>query len=144
MANPDAARWRRMNEPVIRRFRASGGIDSGRQFPVILLTTTGRQTGKPHITPLNFTLDGDRIIVIASSGGAAAHPDWYLNLVADPEVTIEHGPDTFRARAVTVDEPERTRLYDLQASAMPFFNGYRTRVTTRQIPVVAFERTDPA
>lgn len=129
-----------MNRSVIAQFRASGGRDPGRKNPVILLTTTGRRSGQPRITPLNFSLDGDRIIVIASAGGAASHPGWYLNLLAKPEVTIEHAGETFRARASTVAEPERTRLYDQQGTEMPFFNGYRRRVTTREIPVVAFER----
>jgi deazaflavin-dependent oxidoreductase (nitroreductase family) len=132
--------WRRMNEPVIKTFRASGGTSSGRQHPVILLTTTGRRTGRPLVTPLNFSRDGDRIVVIASAGGSARHPDWYLNLVANPTVTIEDNGETFQARAETTDEPERTRLYDAQAALMPFFNGYRKRVTSREIPVVAFTR----
>ena len=132
--------WHRMNEPVIAAFRANGGQVPGRQWPVILVTTTGRKSGRPFITPLNFSVDGDRLVVIASKGGSSAHPDWYLNLVANPEVTIEHGAETFRARARTAGEPERTRLFDQQAAQMPFFDDYRRRVTAREIPVVVFER----
>jgi deazaflavin-dependent oxidoreductase (nitroreductase family) len=132
--------WRRTNEPVIRTFRASGGKDSGRRHPVILLTTTGRKSGRPLVTPLNFSRDGDRIVVIASAGGAERHPDWYLNLAANPRVTLEDGGETFEADAQTVAEPERTRLYDDQVAVMPFFDGYRRKVTTREIPVVAFTR----
>lgn len=131
--------WRRMNEPVIREFRARGGATS-RRWPVMLLTTRGRKSGRPHVTPLNFSRDGDRLVVIASKGGSAAHPDWYLNLLADPVVTVEHAGETFRARARSVDEPERTRLYDAQAAVMSFFDGYRQRVRSRVIPVVVFER----
>src|SRR5262249_29361056 len=99
-------------------------------------------TGRPLVTPLNFSEDGERLVVIASAGGAAQHPAWYHNLVAHPEVTIERGSETFRARARTAVEPERTRLDDAQARLMPFFNGYRRSVTSREIPVVVFERLD--
>ena len=77
---------------------------------MLLLTTTGANTGQPRVTPLNFSVDGDRLVVIASAGGAARHPAWYLNLVADPNVTIELGAERFAARATTAEEPERTRL----------------------------------
>jgi deazaflavin-dependent oxidoreductase (nitroreductase family) len=127
-----------MNEPVIAEFRANGGRVS-RKYPVLLLTTTGAKSGKPRVTPLNFSVDGDRLVVIASAGGSSRHPAWYRNLVADPEVTIELGAETFRARASTAEEPERTRLYDHQAARMSFFAGYRSRVKARQIPVVVFE-----
>jgi deazaflavin-dependent oxidoreductase (nitroreductase family) len=138
----DDGQWQRMNEPVIRAFRASGGSVPGRKHPVMLLTTTGARSGRPHVTPLNFSRDGDRLVVIASKGGAAAHPDWFHNLLANPLVTIEHGGETFRARATVADEPERTRLFDAQARLMPFFDGYRRSVKSRQIPVVVFERVD--
>ncbi len=142
MTTNNAARWRRMNEPVIAEFRASGGRLKSRKHQVILLTTTGHVTGEARVTPLNFTTDGDRLAVIASSGGSPTHPAWYRNLVACPEVTIEHGSQTFRARARTAPEPERTRLFDQQATQMPFFNGYRRQVKARQIPVVVFERIE--
>ena len=138
MSPRTTAEWHQMNEPVIAEFRARGGQVS-RRWPVLLLTTTGAKTGKQRFTPLNFTVDGDRLVVIASAGGAARHPAWYLNLVAHPEVTIELGSETFQAHAATVEEPERTRLYDQQAAVMSFFGGYRRRVTTRQIPVVVFK-----
>ena len=138
MSPRTTAEWHQMNEPVIAEFRARGGQVS-RRWPVLLLTTTGAKTGKQRVTPLNFSIDGDRIVVVASKGGAPAHPSWYRNLMANPDVTIELGAETFPARATTVDEPERTRLYDRHAAQMTFFDGYRKRVTTRQIPVVAFE-----
>jgi deazaflavin-dependent oxidoreductase (nitroreductase family) len=131
-----------MNEPVIAAFRSNGGRVKGRKHPVILLTTIGARTGLPRVTPLNFSIDGGRLVVIASSGGAARHPDWYRNLVANPVVTIEHGEETFSAKASTATEPERTRLFDEQAALMPFFDGYRKRVKARVIPVVVFDRID--
>ena len=80
------------------------------------------------------------MVVIASKGGSATHPAWYHNLAANPLVTIEVGTETFRARASTAVEPERTRLFDQQVALMPFFDGYRKVVTAREIPVVVFDR----
>ena len=95
---------------------------------------------KLRLTPLNFSADGEHLVVIASKGGSATHPAWYLNLLANPVVTIELGTETFRARATAAAEPERTRLYDQQVALMPFFDGYRRAVNEREIPVVVFER----
>ena len=136
----DVDRWKKMNDPVIEAFRANGGEVPGRQWPVLLLTTIGAKSGLPRVNPLNYSVDGDRLVVIASKGGSPTHPDWYRNLVANPEVTIEIGNEKFRARATTAEEPERTRLFDQQAAIMPFFDGYRKKVEARQIPVVVFER----
>lgn len=132
--------WQAMNRSVIAEFRANGGTVKRRKNPLILLTTTGAKSGRQHVTPLNFSRDGGRVVVIASKGGSATHPDWYRNIVANPEVQIEDGADTYRARATTADEPERTRLYDQQAEEMTFFDSYRKRVKAREIPVVIFAR----
>lgn len=126
-----------MNEPVIREFRANSGVVRSYRWPVILLTTTGAKSGRAHPTPLNYSQDGEKLVVIASKGGSAGHPDWYLNI---PHVTVEHGGETFSAIARVAKEPERTRLYDRQAAQMAFFDGYRRRVKARQIPVVVLER----
>jgi deazaflavin-dependent oxidoreductase (nitroreductase family) len=134
-----ARRWRAQNDELIAKYRASGG-KLERKNPVLLLTTVGARTKRSLTTPLNFSRDGDRLVVIASAGGASRHPAWYHNLVANPEVEVEHDGETFRARATTAQEPERTRLYDRQAAAMPFFDAYRRRVKARQIPVVVLER----
>lgn len=132
--------WQAMNRSVIADFRANAGAVKRRKHPLILLTTTGAKSGRQHVTPLNFSRDGVRVVVIASKGGSATHPDWYRNIVANPEVQIEDGADTYRARAATAKEPERTRLYDQQAKEMSFFDSYRKRVKAREIPVVIFER----
>ena len=137
------AEWRAIDDKVIAQFRAKRGA-TGRANPVILVTTIGRKSGRPLVTPLNFSEDGDRLVVIASAGGSETHPAWYLNLQANPDVTIEHGEEAFRARAHTAAEPERTRLFDVQARLMPFFGTYRRQVKTREIPVVVFERTRDA
>lgn len=139
-----AADWAAMNDPVVAEFRASGGRVKGRG-PMLLLTTIGAKSGEPRLTPLNCSRDGDRLVVIGSKGGSPTHPAWYLNIVANPVVTIEVGRDdgtldTYRARARTAQEPERTRLFDAQIAIMPFFEKYRQQVKDREIPVVVFER----
>jgi deazaflavin-dependent oxidoreductase (nitroreductase family) len=137
-----ASYWQRTNKGVIEEFGANKGVLKNRKWPVILLTTTGAKTGRKHVTPLNFSRDGDDLVVIASKGGSATHPEWYLNLVAHPEVEIEDGPEKFRAVATVAEEPRRTRLYDAQAELMTFFEGYRQKVKAREIPVVVFTRID--
>ena len=134
--------WQRQNDPVIAQYRATGGQVTGRYAgrPLLLLTTTGAKSGQPRVTPLNYSTDGERLIVIASKGGSPTHPDWYRNLVAHPEVTIEQGRETFQAHATTAEEPERSQLFAQQAAEMPFFAEYERIVTTRQIPVVIFTR----
>jgi deazaflavin-dependent oxidoreductase (nitroreductase family) len=134
-----AADWAVMNDPVVAEFRANGGKVKGRG-PLLLLTTTGATTGKPRLTPLNWSPDGDRYVVIGSKGGSQTHPAWFRNLVADPRVTLEVGEETFPALARIAQEPERTRLYDAQVRLMGFFEKYRQAVTDREIPVVVFER----
>ena len=108
--------------------------------PMLLLTTTGAKSGNPYTTPLVHTTDGDRIVIIASKGGAPSNPDWYYNLVANPEVTVELGTETFQAKASVVTGEERQRLYDAQAELMPNFKEYAEK-TTREIPVVVLTRS---
>ena len=132
--------WDAMNRPVIEKFRKTGGAESGRSSPVLLLTTKGAKTGREHVTPLNFSRDGDRYIVMASKGGSSTHPDWYRNLVADPVVTVEADAERFTAKANISEGAERQRLVKIHSSAMPFFGAYERRVKRRQIPVIALER----
>jgi len=142
MSTKTPTEWQQQNDPVIAQYRATGGQVTGRYAgrPLLLLTTTGAKSGQPRVTPLNYSTDGERLIVIASKGGSPTHPDWYRNLVAHPEVTIEQGSETFRAHATTAEEPERSRLFAQQAAEMPFFAEYERIVTARQIPVVIFTR----
>jgi deazaflavin-dependent oxidoreductase (nitroreductase family) len=123
------------NYQVIQTFRANNG-NVGR--PLLLLTTTGARTGKHRISPLAYTLDGNRYIVLASKAGADTHPDWYRNLVAHPDVTVEVGDRTLQARASVAEGEERERLFAAHTSAMPQFADYQER-TSRQIPVVILE-----
>ena len=131
--------WNAFNKDVIEQFRAHDGHVPGRKYPVILLTTTGAKSGLPRTTPLNYSLDGDRIVVIASKAASPTHPDWYHNLMANPEATIEIGAETFPVRARIAAGEEREHLFNAQAALMPFFAEYQQQ-TTRQIPVIVFER----
>jgi deazaflavin-dependent oxidoreductase (nitroreductase family) len=129
-----------MNRPIIETFRKTGRATSGKSSPVLLLTTKGARTGREHVTPLNFSRDGDRYIVMASKGGSSTHPDWYHNLVADPVVTVEADAERFTAKANISEGAERQRLLKIHSAAMPFFGAYERRVKRRQIPVIALER----
>src|SRR6266487_1565254 len=131
--------WNAFNKSVVEQFRANGGQVPGRKYPLILLTTTGAKSGLPRTTPLNYSTDDDRIIVIASKAASPTHPDWYYNLVANPEAMIEIGTEKFRVRAKVAEGEERERLFNAQAALMPFFAEYQQQ-TTRQIPVIIFER----
>src|SRR5207245_1942433 len=101
------------NRQLIEAFRAhrgkSGGPMEGR--PLLLLTTTGAKSGQLRTTPVMYIPDGDRLLVIASNAGAATHPDWYRNLMAHPEVTVEVGNETFKAIAIVTEGSERQRLW---------------------------------
>jgi len=129
------------NEQIIEEFRANEGKVGGpfAGAPMVLLTSTGAKSGRPHTTPLVYLQDGDRIYVCGSMGGAPKHPAWYHNLVANPDASVEVGTEKYPVRAVVTAGEERDRLFQQQASLMPAFGEYQKR-TTRTIPVVALER----
>ncbi|HLI51703.1 MAG TPA: nitroreductase family deazaflavin-dependent oxidoreductase [Thermomicrobiaceae bacterium] len=131
------------NQQIIEEFRANHGKLGGdwAGVPLLLLTSTGAKTGKPRTTPVDYTRDGDRLVIIASKGGAPTNPDWYHNLLANPVATVELGDETFKVRATPAQGEERERLFDQHAAQLPVFAGYRTK-TTRQIPVPILERVD--
>jgi deazaflavin-dependent oxidoreductase (nitroreductase family) len=129
------------NQNLVEEFRANNGKVNG-QFadrPLMVLTTTGAKSGLPRTIPLVYTKDGDRIVIIASKGGAPTNPDWYYNLVANPNATVELPGESFQVKAVIAQGAERDRLFGQQAAQMPGFADYQ-RNTTRQIPVVILER----
>ena len=101
------------NKQVIEEFRATGGKVSRLPTPVLLLTTTGRKSGKPYTTPVGYVTDADRFIVIASSATA----DWYLNVLAHPQVKVEVGNQSFTATA-TIVEGEQKASFLQQARTM--------------------------
>jgi deazaflavin-dependent oxidoreductase (nitroreductase family) len=131
-----------LNQTVISEFRANQGRVSGpmEAMPILLLTMTGAKTGRTLIRPLCYSRDGDRLVIIASYGGASHNPPWYHNLLANPVVTIEVGTEKFKARAAQASGAERQRLFDAQARLMPFFNDYQKK-TKRQIPVLTLTRS---
>jgi len=125
------------NKKIVAEFRANNGRVGGNfeGKTLLLLHTQGAKSGQERINPLACVKDGDRCVVIASKGGAPTHPDWYYNVIANPQVTVEVGTEIFQAEAIVAEEPERTRLYDKMVEVMPGFEGYR-RNTTREIPVI--------
>ena len=130
------------NRDLVSQFRANGGEIKEGMFkgaPILLLTTQGAKSGTTYTTPLVYTRDGDRLVIIASKGGAPTHPGWYHNLVANPGVTVEVGPERFEATASVAEGDERQRLFDAQATLMPNFAEYQQK-TTRVLPVVVLER----
>lgn len=129
------------NRKVIDEFRANSG-KVGPPFagaPMILLTTKGARSGRTYTTPLVYSRDGDRLVIIASKAGAPKHPDWYHNLIANPIITVEVGTEKFQVKAHATSGAERERLYNAQAAMMPVFNEYRQKAK-REIPVFTLER----
>jgi deazaflavin-dependent oxidoreductase (nitroreductase family) len=134
-------RFANFNASLIEDFRAHAGQVSAGPFAgrrVLLLTTTGAKTGQPRLAPVVYSRDGDRLVIVGSKGGAPVHPAWYLNLVANPIVTVEAGGETFQARATVVEGAERGRLYAQHAAEYPGFLEYQQK-TTRRIPVILLE-----
>src|SRR6188472_1470830 len=129
------------NQNLIAEYRANGGKVTGMfaNTSLLLLTTTGAKSGKPRVAPLAYTKDNGRLVIMASKGGTPTNPDWYRNLLAHPDVTVELGTESFRARATVTQGAERQRLFDQMAAQMPGFAEYQ-RNTTRQIPVIVLER----
>lgn len=127
------------NRRVVEQFRAGGEIEGMHRDRLLLLTTTGARTGLRRTTPVMFQRDGDRLLVIASNMGAAAHPDWYLNLVAHPDVTVEVGDETYAAVATPTTGEDRERAWSAIKEANPFFKDHEAKAQ-REIPVVALTR----
>jgi len=129
------------NKAIIEEFRANEGRVGGffDDKDLLLLHTTGAKTGVQHVTPLIYMADEDRLVIIASKGGAPTNPDWYFNLVANPEVKVELGKEEFEAYAEVIIEPERSRLFNRMAERYPFYAKYQ-RDSDREIPLVILSR----
>ena len=125
------------NKKVVEEFRANGGKVGGmfEGAPLLLLTNTGAKSGQPRINPLAYLQDGEHIYIFASKGGEPTNPDWYHNVVAHPDVTVEVGDQKFNAKAVVITGKERDEIYAKQAKLSPNFGEYQEK-TTRVIPVV--------
>jgi deazaflavin-dependent oxidoreductase (nitroreductase family) len=131
------------NTQVIEEFRANAGKVGGpfQGAAMILITAKGAKSGEPRTFPLVYTTDGDRPVIIASKGGAPTHPDWYYNLVKNPDVTVEIGTEKFQANAIEAQGAERDRLFADQAAIMPNFAEYAEKTKgIRTIPVFVIER----
>ena len=129
------------NTKIIEEFRANGGRVGGNfeGAPLLLLHTTGAKSGKERVSPMMYQDLGDGpVAVFASKAGAPDNPDWFHNLVANPDVTAEIGTDTraFRARTATGDE--RERIWSKQKADYPGFAEYEEK-TDREIPVVVLD-----
>lgn len=128
------------NQRVIAEFRAGGGVMGGdfEGWPLVLVNHVGERSGRAYTSPLVYSRDGDNLVVIASKGGAPEDPQWFRNLVAHPDVTVEVGDETRRVHARVAAGEERARLFRAQADVMPNFDEYAAS-TTREIPVVVLE-----
>ena len=129
------------NRKIIQEFRDNEGKVGGSfdNAPLLVLHTTGRTSGAIRENPMMYLLEGERIFVFASKAGAPTNPDWFLNLVATPEVTVELGTETFAATARPIEGAERDRIYAIQAERYPGFAEYQSK-TDRSIPVVEIIR----
>jgi deazaflavin-dependent oxidoreductase (nitroreductase family) len=129
------------NKHIIEEFHANGGKVGG-QFAganLLLLHTLGARSNQPRINPLAYFKDGENYVIVASKGGAPNNPDWYYNILAHPEVTLEVGTEQLNARAIVPEGPERDRLFAEVVRQAPGFGKYQQN-TTRIIPVVILER----
>ena len=121
-------------------FRRTGGRIGAHfgHLEQVLLTTTGRVSGEPRTTPLAVTVVGDRLVLIASDGGAARDPAWYRNLVAEPDVVVQRGAAARPMRARTAAGAERDELWRAAVANNRGYAGYQEK-TAREIPVVVVE-----
>ena len=136
MADPND--W---NKPIIEEFRANAGKVGGpfEGSPLLLLHHTGARTGTERVNPLAYQPLRNGFAVFASKGGAPTHPDWYHNLIAHPEASVEVGADTVDVRARVAGGEERDAIWERQKELMPGFADYEKQ-TARRIPVVILER----
>jgi deazaflavin-dependent oxidoreductase (nitroreductase family) len=128
------------NRTIIDEFRANdgkvGGMFDGARL--LLLHTTGARSGREHVIPLVYEPVGDGMLIFGSKGGAPTHPDWYHNLTAHPDATVEVGGDTVTVRAREVEGDEYARLWQRQVQLMPGLADYQAK-TARRIPLLVLD-----
>ena len=129
------------NKQIIEEFRANDGKVGGyfENVTLLLLHTTGAKSGLPRLNPVACMPDGDRYVIMASKEGRPTNPDWYHNLVANPQVSVEVGTKKFEALAKVAEGSERTALFEKMSSLYPNFAEYQKK-TTRVIPVITLSR----
>jgi len=137
---PTDVERRDWNKKIIEEFRANGGRVGGpfEGVPLLLLHHTGAKSGQVRVNPLAYQADGDRLVVFGSKGGAPTNPDWYHNLIANPQATIEVGTESREVIARMAEGEERQRIWNRQKELVPAFADYEEK-TPRQIPVVVLE-----
>jgi deazaflavin-dependent oxidoreductase (nitroreductase family) len=128
------------NRKIVDEFRTNAGVVGGmfEGVPILLLHHRGAKSGTERINPLAYRRDGDNYVIFASKGGAPTNPDWYHNLRANPDVEIEVGTNSFKAKSRVAEGDERERLWSVQKKEFPGFADYEQK-TERQIPVVVLE-----
>lgn len=130
------------NQKIIAEFRENGGKVGGQfeGFPLVILHSTGAKSGLERLNPLAFQAVDDHWAIFASKAGATSHPDWYHNLMKNPDAVIEVGTDTIDVRARTAEGAEREGIWSAQKEAAPGFAEYEESAGDREIPVVILER----
>lgn len=129
------------NEKVIAEFRENEGVVGGyfEGKTLLILHTIGAKSGQERLAPVMYYEDDGRYVVIASKAGADTHPDWYHNIVANPDISVEVGTEEFDVVATVTEEPERTELYEKMEAIAAGFTEYKNK-TDRVIPVITLER----
>jgi deazaflavin-dependent oxidoreductase (nitroreductase family) len=128
---------RQLKADIRANGRPTSGFFNGQRL--LILTTRGAKSGMEREALVNYSQDGERLVIVASKSGAPTNPDWYHNLVANPEATVEAEKETFRVRGTEVEGAERDRLYEQHAAEHPQFKEYPSK-TDRVIPVFILER----
>jgi deazaflavin-dependent oxidoreductase (nitroreductase family) len=129
------------NTKIIDEFRSNAGKVGGpfEGAPMLLLHHKGAKTGTERVNPLVYLPEDDHFVIFASKGGAPTNPDWYHNLLAHPEVSVEVGTDTIPVKAREADGEERDRVWEAIKAARPGFADYEQK-TSRRIPAIVLER----
>ena len=130
------------NAQIINEFRANegkvGGVFEG--APMLILHSTGAKSGLARVHPLMYQAVGDRFAIFASKAGAPSNPDWYYNVVANPQTSIEVGSETVEVTARVAEGDERNEIWERQKALFPTFAEYEQK-TSRVIPVIVLERS---
>ncbi len=130
------------NAQVIEEFRANEGkVAQFGDAPLVILNTIGAKSGEVREIPLVALVEGDDVFVFASKGGASTNPDWFYNLKANPEVSVEFGAETFEATAIQLPEKMGQDTLQRQAELLPQFGEYVASAAPRIIPVFSVQRT---